>query len=105
MVMAVADERVAIRDDATGELGHAIKGHIPPGWKEVHRATEGEAKASHNTVEGKGLVHPSGKPSDRKAPPERVQVVHSAVGGSPVGKPEDRSTGRVGDTKMDGRKT
>jgi phage-related protein len=103
--MAVADQRVAVRNDATGELGHAIRGHIPHGFSEVKHAAEGQAKASHDTMEGKGLVHSGGTSPSHSAPSEHVQAVHSAVGRSSVGKPQDRSAGRMGGTKVDGRET
>lgn len=33
--MSVADQRIAVKDKKTGELGHAIKGHVPAGWEEI----------------------------------------------------------------------
>lgn len=33
--MSVADQRIAVKDKKTGELGHAIKGHVPAGWEVV----------------------------------------------------------------------
>lgn len=100
-----ADQRVAIRNDATGELGHGIKGHIPPGFSEVNRAAEGSTETTHNPVEGKGLVHPSGTTPDHETPKRDMQAVRRGVGGSSSRESRNRSTPGVGHDEVDGRKT
>jgi hypothetical protein len=90
VIMAVADQRITIRDKSTGELRHGIKGHIPNGYEAVQSKHEEGAKKTPDKVEDH-QSRPSGgtqKESDVYKPPlQTVRGKESDTVRKSAGKP------------------
>ena len=103
--MSAADNRVAIRNKSTGEVGHGIRGHIPAGWEEYKGGNKASGEDAGNKVEGESVVRSGGRAPDHALPKRNLQTVYSPVGRGTVREPEGGRASGMGRAEVDRGKT